>query len=154
MESLRIEVNEELSSEDIADIILTELGRLNLKRVGNVSPDVVFFALMVKFRLSFICEIARVSSSLLLLPAVEVSVRVIKILLPQLDDEEDGCILESLGRLINLKVPDVECEFHVFCPPCQKCTMCHNDLAKFNEPGVVDYFHLLGKSKGIKVSVK
>lgn len=43
VESLREEVNEEISSEDIADTILTELRRINLKRVGNVSPDVVFF---------------------------------------------------------------------------------------------------------------
>ena len=43
VESLREEVNEEISSEDIADTILTELRRINLKRVGNVSSDVVFF---------------------------------------------------------------------------------------------------------------
>lgn len=52
VESLREEVNEELSSEDNADTILTGLRRFNLKRVGNVSPDVVFFALIVKFGLS------------------------------------------------------------------------------------------------------
>ena len=72
-----------------------------------------FFALMVKFGLSFICEIACVAPSLLLLP-VEVSMQVIKILRPQLDDDEAGCIFQSLGRLVNFKVPDVECEFHVF----------------------------------------
>ena len=103
VESLREEVNEEISSEDIADTILTELRRINLKRVGNVSPD-VFFALMVKFGLSFICEIACVAPSLLLLP-VEVSMQVIKILRPQLDDDEAGCIFQSLGRLVNFKVP-------------------------------------------------
>ena len=32
--------------------------------------------------------------------------------------------------------------------------MCHNDLVKYNEPVIVDYFHLLGKSKGVKVSLK
>lgn len=42
VESLREEVNEEISSEDIADTILTELRRINPKRVGNVSPDVFF----------------------------------------------------------------------------------------------------------------
>ena len=120
VETLREEVNEELSSENNADTILTGLRRFNLKRVGNVSPDVVFFALIVKFGLSFIFGIARVSSSLLLLP-VEVSVQVIKMLRPQLDNDEAGCIFQSLGRLVNLKVPDVQCEFHVFSPPCQKC---------------------------------
>ena len=153
VESLREEVNEEISSEDNADTILTELRRINLKRVGNVSPDVVFFALMVKFGLSFICEIACVAPSLLLLP-VEVSMQVIKILRPQLDDDEAGCIFQSLGRLVNFKVPDVECEFHVFSPPCQKCIMCQNDLVKYNEPVAVDYFHHLGKSKRVKVSLK
>ena len=116
VESLREDVNEELSSEDNADTILTGLRRFNLKRVGNVSPDVVFFALIVKFGLSFIFGIARVSSLLLLLP-VEVSVQVIKMLRPQLDDDEAGCILQSLGRLVNLKVPHVQCQFHVFSPP-------------------------------------
>ena len=119
VESLREEVNEEISSKDIANTILTELRRINLKRVGNVSPDVVF-ALMVKFGLSFICEIACVAPSLLLLP-----VQSTKILRPQLDDDEAGCIFQSLGRLANFKVPDVESEFHVFSPPCQKCIMCH-----------------------------
>ena len=47
MESLREEVNEEISSEDIADTILTELRRINPKRVGNVSPDVFFYAMKV-----------------------------------------------------------------------------------------------------------
>ena len=108
---------------------------------------------MVKFGLSFFCEIACVAHSLLLLP-VEMSVQVIKILRPQLDGDEAGCIFQSLGRLVNFKVPDVECEFHGFSPPFQKCIMCHNDLAKYNEPIVVDYFHLLGKSKGVKVSLK
>ena len=153
VESLREEVNEEISSEDSADTILTELGRINLKRVGNVLPDVFFFALIVKFGLSFICQIAYVASSLLLLP-VEVSVQVIKILRPQLDDDEAACILQSLGRLVNFEVPDVMHGFHVFSPPCRKCLMCHNDLVKYNEPVVVDYFHLLGKSKGVKVSLK
>ena len=115
VESLREEVNEELSSEDNADTILTGLWHFNLKRVGNVSPD-VFFTLIVKFGLSFIFGIARVSSLLLLLP-VEVSVQVIKMLRPQLDDDEAGCILQSLGRLVNLKVPHVQCQFHVFSPP-------------------------------------
>ena len=136
VESLREEVNKELSSEDNADTILTGLWHFNLKRVGNVSPD-VFFTLIVKFGLSFIFGIARVSSSLLLLP-VEVSVQVIKMLRPQLDDEEAGCIFQSLGRLVDFKVPRVQCEFHVFSPPCQKCIMCHNDLVKYNEPVVVD----------------
>ena len=36
----------------MADTILTELGRINLKRVGNVSPPDVSFTLMVKFGLS------------------------------------------------------------------------------------------------------
>lgn len=80
--------------------------------------------------------------------------QVIKMLRPQLDDDEAGCIFQSLGRLANLKVPHVQCECHVFSPPCEKCIMCHNDLVKYNEPVVVDYFHLLGKSKGIKVSLK
>ena len=102
--------------------------------------------------LSFICEIACVAPSLLLLP-VEVSVQVIKILRPQLHDDEAGCIFQSLGCLVNFKVPDFECDFHVF-PPCQKCIMCHNDLVKYNEPVIVDYFHLLGKSKGVRVSLK
>ena len=52
-----------------------------------------------KFGLSFICEIACVAPSLFLLP-VEVSVQVIKILRPQLDDDEAGCIFQSLGRLV------------------------------------------------------
>ena len=99
---------------------MTGLRRFNLKRVGNVLPDVVFFALIVKFGLSFIFGIARVSSSLLLLP-VEVSVQVIKTLRPQLDNDEAGCIFQSLGRLVNLKVPDVQSEFHIFSPQCQKC---------------------------------
>ena len=85
---------------------------------------------------------------------MQVSVQVIKMLRPQLDDDEAGCIFQSLGRLVKLKVPGVQCEFHVFSPPCQKCIMCHNDVVKYNEPVVVDYFHLLGKSKGIKVSLK
>ena len=51
-------------------------------------------------------------------------------------------------------MPDVVRGFHVFSPPCHKCVMCHNDLVKYNEPVVVDYFHLLGKSKGVKVSLK
>ena len=42
VERLREEVNEEISSEDIAGTIVTELRRINLKRVGNVSPDVFF----------------------------------------------------------------------------------------------------------------
>ena len=42
VESLREEVKEEISSKDSADTILTELGRLNLKQVSNVLPDVVF----------------------------------------------------------------------------------------------------------------
>ena len=96
-----------------------------------------FFALIVKFGSSFICEIACVASSLLLL-SVEVSVQVIKILRPQLDDDEAGCILQSLGRLVNFKVPDVMHGFHVFSPPCHKCLMCHNDRVKYNEPVVVD----------------
>ena len=123
VESLREEVNEEISSEDSARTILTELGRLNLKRVDNVSPDVVFFALIVKFGLSFICEITCVASSLLLLP-VELSVQVMKILRPQLDDDEAGSILQSLRRLVNFKVPDLMHGFHVFSPPCHKCLMC------------------------------
>ena len=44
VESLREEVNEELSSEDNADTILTGLRRFNLKRVGKVSPAVLFFS--------------------------------------------------------------------------------------------------------------
>ena len=153
VESLREEVNEEISSEDSAHTILTELGRLNLKRVDNVSPDVAFFALIVKFGLSFICEITCVASSLLLLP-VELSVQVMKILRPQLDDDEAGSILQSLRRLVNFKVPDLMHGFHVFSPPCHKCLMCHNDLVKYNEPVVVDYFRLVGKSKAVKVSLK
>ena len=51
LESLREEVNEEISSEDITDTILTELGRLNLKRVGIVSPDVVVVVVVVFFAL-------------------------------------------------------------------------------------------------------
>lgn len=47
VESLCEEVNEEISSEDIADTILTELRRINPKRVGNVSADVFFYAMKV-----------------------------------------------------------------------------------------------------------
>ena len=64
----------------------------------------------MKFGLSFLCEIACVAPSLLLL-LVEESVQVIKILQQQLDDDEAGCIFQSLGRLVNFKVPDSEFEF-------------------------------------------
>ena len=43
VERLPEEVNKEISSKDFADTILTELRRINLKRVGKVSQDVVFF---------------------------------------------------------------------------------------------------------------
>ena len=69
--------------------------------------------------------------------------QVIKILRPQLDEDKGGCIFQSLGRLVNFKVPDVECEFHVFFSAMSEG---HN-LVKYNEPVVVDYFHLFGKSK-------
>ena len=105
---------------------------------------------MAKFGLSFVCSTAYVAS-LLFLP-VDVSVQVIKTLLPQLDEDEAGCIFHSLGSLVKFNVH--ESEFHVFSPPCQRCIICHNDLVKYNDPVAVDYFHLRGKSRGVKVSLK
>ncbi|KAJ7364966.1 Rad2 nuclease [Desmophyllum pertusum] len=100
--------------------------------------------------------ISSVVSSLLVLP--DVSRLVIKIICPQFEQGEAEGIFKCLGSLSkfpeSVRVNDPEREFHVFSPPCGKCVTCQKDLVKYNDPVHVDYFHLRGHSKAVKVSLK
>lgn len=89
VESLREEVDEEISSEKIGTKVLQDLRMLNLKRMEHVSPDIVLCAVIVKFGLALVCSIARVVGSLRVLP-IDVRRQVVKILCPHVS-EDDGC---------------------------------------------------------------
>ena len=64
VESLREEVDQELSMEKIGTKLLEDVRALNLKGVEHVSPDIVLCAVIVKFGLALVCSIARVVPSL------------------------------------------------------------------------------------------
>ena len=69
-ESLREEVDEEVSAEKIGTKLLEDLRVLNLKRMEHVSPDIVLCAVIAKFGLALVCSIAYVVPSLRVLPMV------------------------------------------------------------------------------------
>ena len=60
VESLREEVEEEITADKICTKMLEDIRLLNLNRVEHVSPDVVLCAVIVRFGLALVCSIARV----------------------------------------------------------------------------------------------
>ena len=154
IDSLREEADIEVANENTGSKILEDLGSINLNRLDHVSPDVVLFALIVKFGLKLVGSISRVAPSLRVLPLV-VQDLVLKMLCPAVDEGDLACLLKCVLRLPKFPFADNDTEaFHVFTPPCDRCLRCHSQLASYNNPVRVAYHHLNGASKGLKVSLK
>lgn len=158
VESLREEVEEEFNNSDIGLIIEGEIRSVDLKQAASVSPDVVLFALIAKFGMALTAGVASIASPLLLLPS-ELALQALKMLCPQLGGDEVGSIFHCLERLKVafpkcLRVDNPGSEFYVFSPPCGTCLSCHNDLVRHNNPVMVDFYHLRGHTKAVKVSLK
>lgn len=155
VESLREEVDEEISTEGISTKLLEDLRVLNLKRVEHVSLDIVLCAVIVKFGLALVCSISRVVPSLRVLP-IDVRRQVVKILCPHVSEEDGDTLFQSVASLPDFpNTTATESDaFHVFSPPCDCCVRCQSHLVRYNNPVEVDYHHLTGSSKGIKCSLK
>ena len=154
-DSLREEVDEEISTEKIGTKLLEDLRALNLKRVRHVSPNIVLCAVIVKFGLALVCSIARVVPSLRVLP-IDVRRQVVKILCPQVNEEDGDTLFQCVASLPDFpNTTATECDaFHVFSPPCDRCVHCQSHLVRYNNPMEVDYHHLNGSNKGVKCSLK
>lgn len=65
LESMREEVDEEISTKKIGTKLLEDLRVLNLKRVEHVSPNIVLCAVVVKFGLAHVshCSCCTISAS-------------------------------------------------------------------------------------------
>jgi len=156
VESLREEVEAELTNEKVATNVLQDLRSIRLDSVDFVSPDVLLCVLTVKFGITLVVSIARVLPSLRVLPA-DVRRQVLKLLCPHLNEGESETLFKCVARLPNLPASisfDDSDEFHVFSPPCGQCVCCHSHLVGYNSPVKVDYYHLHGSSKGVKISLK
>lgn len=155
VESLREEVDEEISTEKIGTKLLEDLRVLNLKRVEHVSPNIVLCAVTVKFGLALVCCIARVVPGLRVLP-IDVRRQVVKMLCPQVTEEDGDTLFQCVASLPDFpnSTATESDAFHVFSPPCDRCVRCHSHLVRYNNPVEVDYHHLNGSSKGVKCSLK
>ena len=98
VESLREEVDEEISTEKIGTKLLEDLRVLNLKRVEHVSPNIVLCAVTVKFGLALVCSIARVAPGLRVLP-IDVRCQVVKMLCPQVSEEDGDTLFQCVASL-------------------------------------------------------
>ena len=127
VESLREEVEVELTNEKVATNVLQDLRSIRLDSVDFVSPDVLLCVLTVKFGITLVVSIARVLPSLRVLPA-DVRRQVLKLLFPHLNEGESETLFKCVARLPNLPGSisfDGSDEFYVFSQPCGQCVRCH-----------------------------
>ena len=128
VESLREEVEVELTNEKVATNVLQDLRSIRLDSVDFVSPDVLLCSLTVKFGITLVLSIVRVLSSLRVLPA-DVRRQVLKLLCPHLNEGESETLFKCVARLPNLPGSisfDGSDEFYVFSQPCGQCVRCHS----------------------------
>jgi len=128
VESLRVEVEVELTNEKVATIVFQDLRSIRLDSVDFVSPDVLLCALTVKFGITLFLSIARVLPSLRVLPAY-VRRQVLKLPCPHLNDGGSETLFKCVARLPNLPgsiSSDDSDEFYVFSPPCGQRVRCHS----------------------------
>ena len=153
VESLREEVEEEITADKICTKILEDIRLLNLNRVEHVSPDVVLCAVIVRFGLALVCSIARVVEPLRVLP-IDVRRQVLKILCPHVSEDDGNTLFQCVASLPDFPDTTATDAFYVFSPPCGRCVRCQSHLVRYNNPVEVDYHHLNGSSKGVKCSLK
>ena len=120
VESLREEVEVELTNEKVATEVFQDPRSIRLDSVDFVSPDVLLCTLTAKFGITLVLSIVRVLPSLRVLPA-DVRRQVLKLLCPHLNEGESETLFKCVACLPNLPGSisfDDSDEFYMFSPPC------------------------------------
>ena len=76
-------------------------------------------------------------------------------LFPDVNDADLDCLYHCVKKLpkFPLSVDHANAP-HVFSPPCDRCIRCQSQLASYNSPVRVEFYHVNGASKSVKVSLK